>query len=133
MPKPGKTGATRIIHAFGYALLGLKAAFKNEASFRQELLLAAFMIPAGIYLGADPLEKALLVAVVLLVLIIELLNSALEAIVDRIGGEYHELAGRAKDMGAAAVFISLILVVSIWLIILYPTTSRIFSGSPCPH
>ncbi len=120
MSKPGKTGLVRIIHAFDYALLGLKAAFKHEAAFRQELLLAVFMIPAGVYLGPGSLEKALLVVVVLLVLIVELLNSAVEAVVDRIEGERHELAGRAKDMGAAAVLISLILVISTWFMILYP-------------
>lgn len=121
MAKPGKTGLARIIHALGYAILGLKAAVRYEAAFRQELLLAIFMIPAGVYLGPGPLEKALLVGVVLLVLIVELLNSAVETVIDRIGDEHHELAGRAKDMGAAAVLISLILALSIWFLILYPT------------
>ena len=120
MSKPGKRGLTRIIHALGYSLIGLRAAFRNEAAFRQELLLAIVMIPAGIYLGSDPVEKALLIAVVLLVLIVELLNSAVETVINRIGDEHHELAGRAKDMGSAAVLISLILVLSIWFLILYP-------------
>ncbi len=118
MVKPGSTGLVRIIHAFGYALLGLRAAIRHEAAFRQELLLATFMIPAGIYLGSGALEKILLVAVVLLVLIVELLNSAIEAAIDRVGDEHHELAGRAKDMGAAAVLISLILAISVWFLIL---------------
>lgn len=120
MPKPGETGVIRIVHAFGYTLLGLKAAFRNEAAFRQELFLAAFMVPGGIYLGSTPVEKALLVAVVLIVLIVELLNSAVEAVVDRISDEHHELAGRAKDIGSAAVFISLMLVLLVWFLLLYP-------------
>ena len=118
MAKPESTDLARIFYAFGYALHGLRAAIRYEAAFRQELLLATFMIPAGIYLGPGALEKALLVAVVLLVLIVELLNSAIEAVIDRIGGEHHELAGRAKDMGAAAVLISLIMVISVWFLIL---------------
>lgn len=120
MGKTGATGITRIINAAGYSWLGFKAAYKNEAAFRQELWLAIILIPAGIYLGETLLDKAILISSVLFVLIVELLNSAIESIVDRIGNEHHELSGRAKDMGSTAVFLSITITIIIWLAVLYP-------------
>jgi diacylglycerol kinase (ATP) len=116
----GPKGLDRIIKAFGYSLKGFKAAFENEAAFRQELALAVIMVPAGFWLGQTPIEQALLVGVVLMVLVVELLNTAVEAVVDRVGNEHHELAGRAKDMGSAAVFLSLTVVLIVWGLILLP-------------
>ena len=118
--KPGKTGIARIIDAAGYSWLGFKAAFKHEAAFRQELFLSLFLIPASFWLGDSAIEIALLLGSLFLVLIVEILNSAIEAVVDRFGSERHELAGRAKDMGSAAVFLALSNVAVIWgIIILY--------------
>jgi diacylglycerol kinase (ATP) len=96
----------------------LQAAFKNEAAFRQECVLTILLAPVGLFLGNSGGEKALLVAVLLLVLIVELLNSAREAVVDRFGGEQHELSGRAKDIGSAAVFIALLNVGVVWAFVL---------------
>lgn len=118
MAKPGNTGLTRIIKAGGYSLQGLTAAFKHEAAFRQELLLAIVLFPVALWFGETGLEKAILIASLLLVLIVELLNSAIEAVVDRIGSEHHELSGRAKDIGSAAVFIALANVIVTWPLIL---------------
>jgi diacylglycerol kinase (ATP) len=117
--KPGRTGFIRIIHAAGYSWKGIVAALRHESAFRQELFLAVIMLPLAIWLGSDTVEYILLIASVLLVLIVELLNSALEAVVDRTGHEWHELSGRAKDMGSAAVFIALLLVFIVWGAILY--------------
>ena len=114
MGKPGATGLTRILNATGYSLKGLQAALRHESAFRQELALCVVLIPAAIWLGHDAVEWSLLVGSLLLVLIVELLNSAVEAVVDRFGDERHELSGRAKDMGSAAVFVSLVNVVVIW-------------------
>ncbi|ENY71727.1 diacylglycerol kinase [Aeromonas diversa] len=114
MGKPGATGLTRIIHATGYSIKGLKAAWCNEAAFRQELMLILFLMPLAFWVG-DTLEQILLlVCVSWLVVIVEVLNSALEAVVDRIGAERHELSGRAKDMGSAAVFLALALTLFVW-------------------
>lgn len=112
--KPGKTGLARLLHATVYSSRGLKAAFANEAAFRQELLLVLVLGIASFWLAANPLEWVVLVAPLILLLIVELLNSAIEATVDRIGEEIHELAGRAKDMGSAAVLLSLILIAACW-------------------
>lgn len=114
MGKPGNTGLKRIIAAAGYSMQGLAAAFRNEAAFRQELALVIVLMPIAIWLGESNLERAVMVAVLLLVLIVELLNSAIEAVVDRIGAEQHELSARAKDIGSAAVFVSLVNVVVVW-------------------
>ncbi len=119
MAKPGATGLTRIINAAIYSWQGLRAAVQHESAFRQELLLCLVLVPAGIWLGRATVDYILLLGSLLLVLIIELLNSAVEAVVDRQGDEHHELAGRAKDMGSAAVFISLLLVGLIWGLYLY--------------
>ncbi|SEA39031.1 diacylglycerol kinase (ATP) [Desulfuromusa kysingii] len=108
------TGIKRIILAAGYSILGIKAAVKHEAAFRQELLLAIILIPLAFWLDVEPSQRVLMVATLFLVMIVELLNSAIEAIVDRIGPEKHELSGRAKDLGSAAVMGSLILSVYIW-------------------
>ena len=119
MPKPGKTGLTRIIHAFGYSMKGMKAAFKHESAFRQEVALFIILIPAALWLGRSSLEYILLIGSLMLVLIVELLNSAIEAVVDRISDEMHKLAGRAKDMGSAAVFVSLANVFLVWGLVAY--------------
>ena len=127
MGKTGVTGTRRIINAAGYSWLGLKAAYKHESAFRQEVWLAVIMIPLGFYLGQDWTHKAILIASVLFVLIVELLNSAIEAVVDRVGDERHELSGRAKDMGSAAVLISLIITAMIWIAILIDNPPAILS------
>jgi len=118
MGKTGVTGIKRIVNATGYSWLGLKAAYKHESAFRQEVWLAALMIPLGFYLGQDWTDKAALICSVLFVLIVELLNSGIEAVVDRVGDEPHKLSGRAKDMGSAAVLIALIITAIIWLAVL---------------
>ncbi len=108
------TGIKRIILAGGYSLLGVKAAFRHEAAFRQELLLALILIPLAFWLDVDAIRRLLMISVIILVMIVELLNSAIEAIVDRIGTEQHELSGRAKDLGSAAVLATLLLTAYIW-------------------
>lgn len=117
MAKPGKTGVVRLFDAFGYSMKGFHAAWVNEAAFRQEAMLAAVLIPAAFFLASNAIELALLIGSVLVVLITELLNSAIEAIVDKTTPEIHELAGRAKDMGSAAVLVSLVGTGCIWLFI----------------
>jgi diacylglycerol kinase (ATP) len=109
----------RILRAFGYSLAGLRSAYKKESAFRQELILAIALIPLGTWLGRNGVERTLLIGSVLLVLIVELLNSAVEATVDRGGKDWDKLAGRAKDMGSAAVLIALLLLFSTWGFILY--------------
>ena len=117
-PHKGKTGVTRIWNALLYSLDGLSAAFRHEDAFRQEVLLALVLIPLALYTPAPGLGKALMVASVLLVLVVELLNSSIEAVTDRISLEDHVLAKRAKDMGSAAVMLSLINVPVVWLLVL---------------
>lgn len=119
MGKTGATGIKRILNATSYSLKGLVAAFKNEAAFRQELLLALVLLPLAFYLGETGLERAVMIGSVILVLIVELLNSAVESVVDRVSDEHHELSGRAKDIGSAAVFVSLVNVVVVWLLIIF--------------
>lgn len=111
-------GFTRVFRACGATWRGLVGAFREEAAFRQELLLAIFVIPLGIWLGRTGIERALLVAPMILILVVELVNSAIEATVDRIGFERHELAGLAKDIGSAAVFMSFVLLGTVWLLVL---------------
>lgn len=111
-------GRERIINAFFYSMKGIKAAWKNEAAFRQEAVIFICLVPFAFILGSTALEIAILIASWMIVLVTELLNSAIEAIVDRIGPEHHELSGRAKDMGSAAVFVSIGLAVMIWAFIL---------------
>ena len=118
-PYKGKTGLRRLLNAFGYSMAGLKAAHQHEDAFRQEVLIAVVLIPLGIYLGDNGIMRALMVASVLLVIIVELLNSSIEATVDRISLENHLLAKRAKDIGSAAVMMSLANVVVVWLLVLF--------------
>ena len=111
-------GLTRIFRAFGSSMRGLGGAYREEAAFRQELAFAVVVIPLGLWLGHGAIERVLLVSPVLLILIVELLNSAIEATVDRIGPERHVLAGLAKDIGSAAVLLSFVLLAVVWLIVL---------------
>lgn len=113
------TGLRRILLAVQWSRQGLTHALRNEAAFRQEALLFCVLAPLGIWLGISPLEKVALVSSLLLVLIVELLNSAVEAAVDRVGAESHPLAGQAKDMGSAAVFLSLLNAALVWAGILF--------------
>jgi diacylglycerol kinase (ATP) len=112
------TGMTRVLRAFGYSFQGFRHAWREEAAFRQEALLSAVLIPTGVYLGRSGVERALLVCPVLLILLVEILNSAVEAVVDRSGTERHPLAGMAKDMGSAAVMLSFVLLGTVWLLVL---------------
>jgi diacylglycerol kinase (ATP) len=116
----GKQGIARLINALGYSRDGLAAAWKNEAAFREEVLLAAIAIPLALFLGETGVDRALMVGSILLILIVEILNSGLEAIVDKASPEKHELAKRAKDMGSAAVLLSLINAGVIWVCVLWP-------------
>jgi diacylglycerol kinase (ATP) len=118
-PFKGKTGLRRLMNAFGYSVEGFKAAFKHEDAFRQEVFIAAVLIPLALYLEHAALHRILMIGSVLLVLIVELLNSAVEAVVDRVSIERHVLAKRAKDIGSAAVFIALTNVVMTWGFILF--------------
>ncbi len=117
-PYKGKTGLTRLWNAVGYSLAGFRAAYKHEDAFRQEVLLAALLIPLALWLPVGHIGKALMIASVLLVLMVELLNSAVEAAVDRISLENHNLAKRAKDIGSSAVLVSLINVLVVWALVL---------------
>lgn len=112
--KPGHTGLTHLIHSTRYSWKGLKAAFRNEAAFRQEVVIAAVLLPLAWWLADTSVTWLLLVGSLFLVLIVELLNSAVENVVDRIGTEHHELSGRAKDIGSAAVMLSLIMAGLTW-------------------
>jgi diacylglycerol kinase (ATP) len=112
------TGISRLIRSFGYSYQGFRLAWREEAAFRQEAALAAVVIPAGLYLGHSGVERVLLIMPMLLILVVEFLNSAVEAVVDRSGTERHPLAGMAKDMGSAAVLLSFILLGTVWLLIL---------------
>ena len=114
MAKPGATGITRIINATGYSMKGLKSAWINEAAFRQELMLILLLMPLAFWIGDSLNQILLLIIISWLVVIVEVLNSAVEAVVDRIGSEHHELSGRAKDLGSAAVFIALALNALVW-------------------
>ncbi|MCU0803563.1 MAG: diacylglycerol kinase [Burkholderiales bacterium] len=118
-PFKGKTGLRRIVNATGYSFSGLRDAFTHEDAFRQECLLALVLVAAALLLPVSGLERALMVASVVLVLIVELLNSAIEAAVDRVSLDRHALAKRAKDIGSAAVFLSLVNVAAVWGFILF--------------
>jgi diacylglycerol kinase (ATP) len=111
-------GLARVLRAVGSSVRGLAGAFRDEAAFRQELVFAAVVIPLGLWLGHSGVERALLIAPLILILVVELLNSAIEATVDRIGFERHALAGLAKDIGSAAVFVSFVLLTVVWLLVL---------------
>jgi len=114
-PHKGRTGLDRIVHAAGYSIEGLRAAYRGESAFRQEFWLTAVALPLSLWLGRGWVEVALLAGSVLLVLVVELLNSAVEATVDRVSLELHDLSKRAKDFGSAAVMLSLLLAGGIWL------------------
>ena len=111
-------GITRLLRAFGYSFQGFRHTWREEAAFRQEVALALIVVPAGLYFGRTGIERALLVSPMLLILVVEILNSAVEAVVDRLGTERHPLAGMAKDMGSAAVTLSFVLLGTVWLLIL---------------
>jgi diacylglycerol kinase (ATP) len=117
-PFKGKTGLARIVNAAGYSWAGLQAAFKHEDAFRQEVLLLLVLLPLALYLGDNGIERALMIVALLGVLIVELLNSAVEAAVDRVSLERHPLIKRAKDMGSAAVMLSLANVAIVWSLVL---------------
>ena len=117
-PFKGKTGLVRIWNALHYSIAGLRAAYQNESAFRQEFWLAVILIAVALALPVGGVDKALMIGSVLLVLIVELLNSAVEAVVDRVSFDHHELAKRSKDMGSAAVLVSLINCLAIWALVL---------------
>lgn len=112
-------GFVRLYRATLFSIKGLAAAFRHEQAFRLELYLAVILLPLGLWLGTNGTERAMLAGSLLLVLIVELINSAIEAVVDRFGGELHELSGRAKDVGSAAVLVALLNVLVIWYLILF--------------
>ncbi|OCH13142.1 MULTISPECIES: diacylglycerol kinase [unclassified Aliivibrio] len=116
--KPDNTGIKRVIKATGFSIQGLKAAFKHEAAVRQEFAMLVIATPIALLLDVSTIEQILLIGVFVLIFIVELLNSAIEAVVDRIGSEHHELSGRAKDIGSAAVFVALGFAGFTWLMIL---------------
>lgn len=114
------SGWRRIIYAFGYSMKGFKACYELEEAFRQEVFVLIFLIPLALWLGESPLERAMLVGSLLLIPVVELLNSAIEANVDRVGLERNELSARAKDIASAAVFMSISFAATIWALILIP-------------
>lgn len=118
-PYKGKTGLKRILNAFRYSCSGLKEAYRNEDAFRQEVLLAAILLPLAFWVSPEVIERALMIGSVLLLLIIELLNSAIEAAVDRVSLDDHPLSKRAKDIGSAAVFISIINLTVVWSLVMF--------------
>ncbi len=119
MANSGYSGFTRVVKATQFSWQGIRAAYQHEEAFRQEVWLCIILIPLGLYLGETRIEKSLLVASAILLPLVEILNSAIEAVVDRFGGEHHELSGRAKDMGSAAVMLTIALTASVWGIILF--------------
>jgi len=116
----GKKGLTRLINALGYSRDGLRAAWQNEAAFREEILLATIAIPLALLLAKTGVDRALMMGSIILILIVEILNSAVEAVVDKASPEKNDLAKRAKDMGSAAVLLSLLNAVVVWACILWP-------------
>jgi diacylglycerol kinase (ATP) len=117
--KPGNTGITRIIRAFGFSMKGFRAAWQHEAAFRQEAMLTFVLVPLAMVVAETTMQLALLLLTLFIVLITEILNSAVEAVVDRVSDEHHDLAGRAKDMGSAAVFLSLTMTCVIWGLVIF--------------
>lgn len=124
----GKKGLRRLINATGYSMKGLKAAYQNEAAFREEVLLACVLVPAALLLRLPAVETVLLIGSVLLLMLVEILNSAVETVVDRIGPEIHPLSGRAKDLGSAAVFIAMGILGMTWILIAGPSVWGLFSA-----
>lgn len=119
MAKPGYTGARRLLHATRFSMRGFGHAWRHEIAFRQEVIATLVLAPLALWLGRNGTERLLLIGACLLVIIVELLNSAIEAAVDRVGPEQHELSGRAKDLGSAAVMTSLLLLAGVWGTVLY--------------
>lgn len=119
MANPASNGLRRLANATVFSVAGLRAAWTHEAAFRQECVATLVLTPFALWLGTTPVERALLIGTCVLVVIVELLNSALEAVVDRTGTDRHELAARAKDLGSAAVFMSLMLVIIVWLVVAF--------------
>jgi diacylglycerol kinase (ATP) len=119
-PFKGKTGLARIVQAFFNSLAGLRDAWANESAFRQEILLAIVLVPTACFLQVTAAERALLIGSVLLVIIVELLNTSVEAAIDRISFDHHSLSKRAKDIGSAAVFVALVLLALVWALIVLP-------------
>jgi diacylglycerol kinase (ATP) len=119
MKPQGIADLSRIIRALRVSLAGIKIGVTRHTAFRQELLIAAVLIPLALFLGENGLQKAVLIGVLFMVLIVELLNSAIETVVDRINIEFHELSKRAKDLGSAAVFIALVSVPIVWILIVF--------------
>ncbi len=117
-PYKGKTGFKRLVNAFGYSINGTLAAFKHEDAFRQEVVLAVVLTPVALYFGETVIHQALMIGSLLFIIIVELLNSSIEATVDRISVKHHKLAKRAKDIGSAAVFFSLINAAITWFLLL---------------
>jgi diacylglycerol kinase (ATP) len=120
-----KSGLARIGRAFGYSLQGFAAAWRNEQAFRQELLLCLVLLPFALFLPLEILERVVLIATLLIVLVVELLNSAIEAVVDRVSLDNHDLSKRAKDLGSAAVFLSLVIAGMAWILIAGPAIARL--------
>jgi len=118
-PHKGRTGLDRVIRATGYSISGLQTAYRGESAFRQEFWLAVILMPLAFWIGRGWVEIAILVGSVLLVLIVELLNSGIEAAIDRVSFEWHDLSKRAKDLASAAVFLSVLLCVGVWLAALW--------------
>lgn len=125
-PFKGKTGVSRVVQAFFNSLAGIADAWRQESAFRQELLLAAILIPIAFILRISAFERALLIAAVLFVLVVELLNSSVEAAVDRISLDRHSLSRQAKDLGSAAVLVSLCLLTLVWALVLADHWPRLF-------
>lgn len=119
MPKANKRGLSRLLAAAGFSIAGFSAAWRNEEAFRQEIALGLVLVPLALWLGQTMSQRVLLLGTWLLVIIVELLNSAIEAAIDRIGDDLHELSGQAKDMGSAAVLTSLILMVFTWAAVVW--------------
>jgi len=117
MEEHNNRGLRRLMKAFWYSMAGLKAAWKNEEAFRLELVLTVIIIPAGLWLGTTFTQRAMLISLWLIVLVVELINSAIEAIVDRMGPDHHTLSGKAKDLGSAAVFVILCVNLIVWVLI----------------
>ncbi len=124
MAKPGKTGLARVIDAWGYSIQGLRATWKHEAAFRQESIAVLLLTPCAFAIAATPTQAALLLASLFAVLAAEMVNSAIESVVDRISDEHHELAGRAKDQGSALVFIAIAAAAVVWLLVITERMSK---------
>ena len=124
----GKKGLQRLINATRYSMKGFAAAYRHEAAFREEVLLAAVLIPAALLLRLPAVDTVLLIGSVLLLMLVEILNSGLEAVVDRIGPEIHPLSGRAKDLGSAAVFIAIVILCTTWALIALPAIWHMIAG-----